>query len=90
MKSQHSEVFYYVIAVYALAAVAVFTLPNGSQLQQPLATRATPTPDTVAISLDQSRQRTAASFANTTKIAVRSATSERAMGPALADNPKKF
>lgn len=31
MTPQHSEVFYYAIAVYALGAAAVLALPNGSE-----------------------------------------------------------
>lgn len=38
MKSQHSEVFYYAIAVYAVAALAIITTPAPAERQGRTAT----------------------------------------------------
>lgn len=76
MKTQHSEVFYYAIAVYVLGAAAILTLPDSPE---PHASTA------------QNDNRAGAEVANEmTKTSVRNAISAQSSGFVFAGTPEKF
>lgn len=77
MQTQHSEVFYYAIAVYALGAAAFLALPNGVQ------------PQPIAKASDGDSVRTAVSTA-ATQTSVRNAVSAQSHGLVFAGTPVKF
>ncbi|MBR2535326.1 MAG: hypothetical protein IKE66_04570 [Hyphomicrobium sp.] len=88
MTTQHSEVFYYAIAVYAIGAAAVVALPSGSQPQTEAASQLT----SPLASGHTANAETAAkvTLAAATPTAVRNSVSARSSGFVFAGTPAKF
>lgn len=85
MKAEHSNIFYFAMAAYAIGAIAMLSLPSGSDLQTAIATDTGAKPDQAR------RDATEMAIRMTeTSAPVRSAKPARTADMTLSGNAAKF
>lgn len=92
MTTQHSEIFYYAIAVYAIGAAAILALPSGSQPQTEASSHLTlPLAGGPGTTADRKAEMAAKVMpAAATPTAVRNSVASQASGFVFAGTPAKF